>query len=55
MSDNPRTDPPPQPDAAAPAAPLPWFTASEIPLPPPEMRQPPEEREPGLFDDDEGE
>lgn len=29
----------------------PWFTADEIPQPPPAMRLPPGETEPSLFDD----
>jgi hypothetical protein len=51
MNDDARTVPAPQPDAGKPTPRLPWFTADEIPLPPPEMRRPPEEREPTLFDD----
>lgn len=51
MNDETATDTPPQPDAVGTPAPLPWFTADEIPLPPAEMRRPPEESEPSLFDD----
>jgi len=51
--DKARTAPPSQPDAATPPRPLPWFTADEIPLPPPEMRKPPQkDGEPSLFDDE---
>lgn len=56
MKPEPAPDTPRRPAAEAAPAPapvrLPWFTADELPLPPPEMRRPPEqEGEPGLFDE----
>lgn len=64
MNDETRDSGKNEPARSAPAAraartqsgrPLPWFTADEIPLPPPEMREPPgaaKPRERGLFDED---
>lgn len=38
-------------ESTAASARLPWFTADEIPQPPPEMRKPPQvQDEPTLFD-----
>jgi hypothetical protein len=52
MKDNQPGVTPPEPAATETPAALPWFTADEIPLPPPWMRRPPEqEGEPTLFDD----
>jgi hypothetical protein len=51
MTRNATTAQVPQPDAAQPTAVAPWFTADEIPMPPPEMRRPPGQEEPTLFDD----
>lgn len=50
MNDNPTTVTPPEPDAPETRAPLPWFTADELPLPPSWMRRPPQQ-EATLFDD----
>jgi|GEM_PF-6211054 len=47
MNDNAPTATPSAPPACTPAC----FTVDEIPLPPPEMRKPPQKSEPTLFDD----
>lgn len=39
------------PDPPKPPAHPRWFTADELPMPPPEMRLPPGETEPTLFDE----
>lgn len=41
----------PESDVAKPTPAKPWFTADEIPMPPPEMRKPPGQEEPTLFDE----
>jgi hypothetical protein len=50
IPDDPTSPQSSAPDVSQPPAAKPWFTADEIPMPPPEMRKPPGEEEPTLFD-----
>lgn len=51
MNDSRMPSAPPSEPARDAKRDLPWFTADELPLPPPEMRRPPEgDDEPTLFD-----